>query len=461
MKKILLGLVTGLVLSGISHGVLLKASNKEFADMGLKLSIWAQNNGKITTNDKSSTNFSVENARLYFAGQINPMVQFGANIDFSDNNILIPDGSARSHDKMQYTIIKDAFVNLKLKKSFQITTGLFLDPWSRIPLEDLYSFIIPLEDYNPGVSEIDIDGARLLQTSSSQNSNYLNYNGVYKFKPFIKPLVPLTFGSDVGNAFRDTGIAIWGDLFKHTMIKYYLMVGNGRFDYQTHENQNSNLKYGFRIEFSPTFLGYKGMPDYVDKDTFLGKRKTLTISIAYQQQKLSCGSYDTAATSIYCPSAMPLMSTNVRAYTFDILWEQKFKNFVPNIQAAWLDQKDLGFSETKNSNISNPEASGYYIQTQILYDKFMGIGKPAIALRYEEDENKNYYLNPSNPNSFITTKIGMYDIFLNYYIAGEDANLSLGAQMVNPDASMRYATSNGQNSLKAFTDYSFVFRTVF
>jgi len=46
--------------------------------------------------------FSIENARLYFSGQINPVVQFGANVDFSDNNVLIPDGSARSHDKMQF-----------------------------------------------------------------------------------------------------------------------------------------------------------------------------------------------------------------------------------------------------------------------------------------------------------------------------------------------------------------------
>jgi len=44
--------------------------------------------------------FSIENARLYFTGQINPVVQFSANIDFSDH--LTPDDSARSHDKMQF-----------------------------------------------------------------------------------------------------------------------------------------------------------------------------------------------------------------------------------------------------------------------------------------------------------------------------------------------------------------------
>ncbi len=454
MKKYLLSLGFLAFMIQNSYGILLKASNNEFADVGLKLSIWAQNNGKITTNDHNSTNFSVENARLYFAGQINKIVQFGTNIDFSDNNLTNPDGSARAHDKMKYTIVKDAFINFRIKKYFQITTGLFLDPWSRIPLEDLYSFIVPLEDYNPGVSEIDVDGGRLLESNTPVNINYIKSNGVYQFKPFIKPIVPLTFGSDVGNAFRDTGIAIWGDVAHNTMLKYYLMVGNGRYDYQAGYNENPHLKYGFRLEFTPTFLGFKGMPDYVDKDTFFGKRKTLTFSIAYQQQRLDCQNLSTPT----CDGVN--QSTTARAYTFDMLYEQRFDNMVPNLQIAWMEQKNLGFSENKNNNIVNPESIGYYAQTQLLYDKYIGIGKPALVLRYEEDENKNYYINPTT-DSFNTARVGMYDIFLNYYINGENANISIGAQDVNPDANLRYDTANGQDYLKAFVDYSLVFRTVF
>ncbi|GAB6077758.1 porin [Hydrogenobaculum acidophilum] len=459
MKRVIFTLAFSLITSN-SYGVLLKASNNKFADVGLKLSIWAQDNGKITTNDHKSVNFSVENARLYFAGELNQVVQFGANIDFSDNNLLTPDGSARSHDKMQYTIVKDAFINCRFKKYFQVTTGFFLDPWSRIPLEDLYSFIIPIEDYNPGVSEIDVDGARLLQTNYKVNPNYLDYSGVYKFKPFIKPLVPLTFGSDVGNAFRDIGIAVWGDVAKHTALKYYIVIGNGRYDYQYGSNAKSNLKYGFRIELTPTFLGYKGEPDYVDKDTFFGKRKTLTFSFAYQQQRIDCSGawLNSANETNICNNQA--FSTTARAYTFDVLWEQKFDDFVPNFQAAWLDQKNLGFSKAGN-NISQLEAKGYYLQTQLLYDRYVGIGKPALALRYEEDENKNYYINPANENSFITTKVFLTDMFVNYYIDNENANVSFGVQFVNPDANLKSATSNGENTLRAFNDWSLVFRTVF
>ncbi|MGC9143220.1 porin, partial [Hydrogenobaculum sp.] len=152
-KKLLLALsVFGMAMipTHSASAILLKANDNEFANVGLKLAIWAQDNGKVTTNDHSGVNFSVENARLYFSGQINPIVQFGANIDFADNNTLSPDASARTHGGMKSTIMKDAFINLKFMPQAQLMAGLFLDPWSRVALGDLYSFIVPLENYNPG-----------------------------------------------------------------------------------------------------------------------------------------------------------------------------------------------------------------------------------------------------------------------------------------------------------------------
>jgi len=466
-KKLLLALsVFGMAMIPLhsADAILLKANDNEFANVGLKLSIFAQQNGKVTTNDHSSTNFSVQNARIYFSGQINPIVQFGANIDFADNTVLSPDGSARAHGGMGHTLVKDAFINFKFMPQAQLMAGLFLDPWSRVGLGDLYSFIVPLENYNPGISEIDTDGANLLQASSKVNSNYNcnNKTGVCEFKPFINPLVPFTLGSDVGNSFRDAGIALWGDIGKDAMIKYYLMAGNGKYDYEAGYNGNNNLKYGFRIEFTPTMLGYKGTPGYVDEDTFLGKQNTLTFGFAYQQQKIDCSPLSDNPTPGGCGSVSGApSSTTAKAYTFDVLWEQKFGDFVPNFQAAWLDQKDLGYAVDKSgNNVAQPEAQGYYLQTQLLYDRYVGIGKPALVLRYEQDENKNYYSNPSG-SGFVDAKVSMTDIFFNYYIDGENANVSLGAQIVNPDGALKAATNNGSNQLKNFTDWTLALRTVF
>jgi len=449
-KKLLLALsVFGMAMIPLhsADAILLKANDNEFANVGLKLAIWAQQNGKVTTNDHSSTNFSVENARLYFSGQINPIVQFGANIDFADNTTLAPDGSARAHGGMPHTLVKDAFINFKFMPQAQLMAGLFLDPWSRVALGDLYSFIVPLENYNPGISEINVDGGKLLGSS---------------MKGFINPLVPFTLGSDVGNSFRDAGIALWGDIGKDAMIKYYLMAGNGKYDYEAGYNGNNNLKYGFRIEFTPTMLGYKGTPGYVDEDTFLGKQNTLTFGFAYQQQKIECGTNAMTGQTGYCPPAFGKYtgstSTTAKAYTFDVLWEQKFGDFVPNFQAAWLDQKDLGYAMA-GSSVAQPEAQGYYLQTQLLYDRYVGIGKPALVLRYEEDENKNYYTYNGN---FVTGKVSMTDIFFNYYIDGLNANVSLGAQIVSPNSDLKNATMNSSgDQLKSFTDYTLALRTVF
>jgi len=444
-KKLLLALsVFGMAMLPFysADAILLKANDNEFANVGLKLAIWAQNNGAITTNDHNSTNFSIENARIYFAGQINPIVQFGANLDFADNNALVPDGSARAHTggigpkTGAFSGIRDAFINFKFMPQAQLMAGLFVDPWSRVSLGDLYSFIVPLENYNPGIGEIDVDGGKLL-------------GGI---KPFMNPTIPFTLGSDVGNAYRDAGITLWGDIGKDAMIKYYLMAGNGKYDYEAGQNGNSNLKYGFRIEFTPTMLGYKGTPSFVDEDTFLGKQNTLTFGFAYQQQKIDCSGI---SSSSICNNQTS--STTAKAYTFDVLWEQKFGDFVPNFQAAWLDQKDLGYV-TAGSSVAQPEAQGYYLQTQLLYDRYVGIGKPALVLRYENDENKNYYTYNGN---FVTGKVSMTDIFFNYYIDGENANISLGAQIVSPNSDLKNATAGNNAQLKSFTDWTLALRTIF
>lgn len=450
-KKLLLALsVFGMAMIPLhsADAILLKANDNEFANVGLKLAIWAQNNGAVTTNDHNSTNFSVENARLYFSGQINPIVQFGSNIDFADNETLPPEGSARAHGGMHYTLVKDAFINFKFIPQAQVMAGLFLDPWSRVALGDLYAFIVPLENFNPGISEVSADGGNLLWGKSLGLNN---------------PLVPFTLGSDVGNSYRDAGIALWGDIGKDAMIKYYLMAGNGKYDYEAGLNGNSNLKYGFRIEFTPTMLGYKGEPGYVDKDTYLGQRNTLTFGFAYQQQKIECGTNALTGATNYCPAGLKLAnasSTTAKAYTFDVLWEQKFGDFVPNFQAAWLDQKDLGYAQADGTSgpIAQPEAEGYYLQTQLLYDRYVGIGKPALVLRYEEDENKNYTYNNSN---FVTAKVSTTDIFFNYYIDGFNANVSLGAQIVSPNSDLKNVTAHNGNQLKSFTDWTLALRTVF
>ena len=324
-------------------------------------------------------------------------------------------------------------------------TGLFLNPWSRYELENTLSFYIPTENFIPEIGAVNNDIIKILLPANNK-------------KPFIIPLLSFNLGADsqFDSAFRDMGVVYWGSVGKDAMLKYYAFIGNGKYDYEDGYNGKSNLKYGFRLEFTPTMLGYKGEPGYVDQDTYLGKRNTLTFGVAYQQQKIDCSGTWPQQNNI-CNSQTS--STTAKAYTFDVLWEQKFGDFVPNFQAAWLDQKDLGYAKAGNA-VAQPEVKGYYLQTQLLYDRYVGIGKPAIALRYEQDEDKNYYVN-SNNTGFTDAKIGLFSAAVDYYISGLNANVGLEATRVVPNANLIAATSNGNDCLKSFWDYTLALRTIF
>lgn len=388
---------------------------------GLKLQIFAQKDGAVTTTDHSSTNFSVQNARIYFMGKLNKIVEFGANFDFSDNNLLSPDGTARAHTGMHQSVVKDAYINLRFSKAFNIMTGLFMDPYSRISLTDSYYTIIPTME---GVGTI--------------NSFIMNKS--LKGPMFVNPFTPLDIGSDIQNGYRDMGIAIWGSKF-HSAIKYYVDIANGRYDYELSNNNitSPSLKYGFRLELSPTFLGFSNNEGYMDEDTYFGNKNILALGIAYEQDKFTNQSG----------------STNTKSFDTDLLIEKKFNSLVPNLQMGYSNTTDLpyGMSASQYTVKAPIKATGYYMQTAILYDKYIGIGKPSLALRYETDENTNNYINKA--------KIHRLSIFGIYYINGESAKISLGADFINPNSNLIYDTENGQTTLKNYWDYTLALQTMF
>lgn len=118
---------------------------------------------------------------------------------------------------------------------------------------------------------------------------------------------------------------------------------------------------------------------------------------------------------------------------------------MPNLQVAYIDQKDLGFGDKYGNK---PEASAYYINSQLLYKRYVGIGMPAIAFKIEEYENKNLFaINKNgsvlgNPNSdnlalqpgfnYSNAKIYDYALAFNYYLAMQAAKVSLGVDFINP-----------------------------
>ncbi|MDM7267223.1 MAG: hypothetical protein P3W89_006315 [Aquificaceae bacterium] len=73
------------------------------------------------------------------------------------------------------------------------------------------------------------------------------------------------------------------------------------------------------------------------------------------------------------------------------------------------------------SGTTKAKDRAYYVQGQLLYDQVVGVGKPALAIRYEKLDDRT----AANKD---TNRTG---VFLNYYIKCQDAKIQLGADVVS------------------------------
>lgn len=354
-----------------AEAAVIKVDENTFANTGLKLQIWAQRLGKTTTDGEDYTDFSINNARIYFSGQVNKFVQFGANLDFA----LYQGSSGRTkHGGTGQSRVNDAFINLKLMDEFQVMAGLYRLPFSRAALTDSYTYVIPTG---------------------------------YGYSTRGNLFTPFTIGSvsEVKNGYRDAGLTFWGNIMDG-LIKYQIGVFDGRWD---HVDPNDlgvkdNLAFAGRIQFTPTMLGFKGEKGFTLADTYLGKQNVLSIGLGYNTQKWDDGTGNSAT---------------AKAWTVDAMWEQKFGDIVPNLQLGYQYNKDMpagnpvGSEKTKNKV--------WYAQAQLLYDQVVGLGKPALAIRYEK-------LDDGTASDLDTDRVG---VFLNYYIKGQDAKIQFGADVVS------------------------------
>lgn len=347
-----------------AEAAVIKVDENTFANTGLKLQIWAQRLGKTTTDGEDYTDFSINNARIYFSGQVNKFVQFGANLDFA----LYQGSSGRTkHGGTGQSRVNDAFINLKLMDEFQVMAGLYRLPFSRAALTDSYTYVIPTG---------------------------------YGYSTRGNLFTPFTIGSvsEVKNGYRDAGLTFWGNIMDG-LIKYQIGVFDGRWD---HVDPNDlgvkdNLAFAGRIQFTPTMLGFKGEKGFTLADTYLGKQNVLSIGLGYNTQKWDDGQGNSAT---------------AKAWTVDAMWEQKFGDIVPNLQLGYQDRKDMPAATQDRA---------YYVQGQLLFDQVVGLGKPALAIRYEK-------LDDRTASDLDTDRVG---VFLNYYIKGQDAKIQFGADVVS------------------------------
>lgn len=366
--------------------------------------------GKARSDVEDWTDISLRRVTINMSGQVNKHVKFDFEGDFSPNTTTRGAHSASAR-------INDAVITLDLTDEFKIRTGRYRVPFARGNLTSSRSYIIPT-GIRWGVGD-----------------------GKTGYKaPRWNPLAPATSAGD-----RDFGMTLWGNIAEG-LLQYRVGIFDGRFDH-THASlgYKDHLAYGVRIEMNPIMLGYKADKGWGKADSYLGRRNSLNIGVAYWYQKWddNRGSSGTA-----------------KAYAVDAFWEQKFGDMVPNLQLAYIGQTDLpanlGFNGRK------PKTNAYYVQGQLLYDRMVGIGKPALAVRYEYSEYKDFNMRDSARNYVGKGKVGRTSVFVNYYIKGWNAVLSAGVDMVNPNGAMKRFNSDGRTHTgKSFTDFTIAMQTIF
>jgi hypothetical protein len=410
MRKSLLAMAALMGISTLpAHAWRVNIDKETYADIGFSTQIWGRNEGKRTTaaTDHNATNFSVNLVNITASGHVNKLVYFFINAESANPGFR------------QSFITRDAYIGMKFAEEFRVQAGAMRVPFSRIALTSAYNFLIPTQAYSDVFTGLSI--------------NPTHAQGL------------LNDGS------RDGGIVVWGNV-ADGMLKYYLGVSDGRFDRRNAAtnlfgaNTKDSLAYTIRLQFTPTMLGFKPETAYTLSDTYLGRQNVLTLGVGYRV----VGVETTGLANNYTKDA--------KMWTVDMLYEQKFGDIVPNLQVGYIDAKDVPYA-FGGGNVSYGKATQIYAQGQLLYDQMVGFGKPALAIRWEQNKNKDLStFNTGTGGTTVSTlqpKNTRVGVFAHYYIKGQAAKVSLGVDSVNRNTDSKGATG------KSFTDVTLQLQTQF
>ncbi|MCC6063088.1 MAG: OprO/OprP family phosphate-selective porin [Thermocrinis sp.] len=412
MRKSLLAMAALMGVATLpAHAWRVNIDKDTYADILFGAQITGTVQGKRTNADKEETNFAAKLVSIGASGQVNKLVYFGILAE-----------AAKKPGLRESFVVRDAFVGLKFADEFRVQAGAMRIPFSRITLTSSYNLLIPTQDDR----------------------------GIYGVGLSIDPIDGLSVRGDAGERNRDAGIVVWG-IVADGILKYYLGVTDGRYDRRGGffgANTKDNLAYTIRLQITPTILGFKPETGYSLADTYLGKQNVHNVGIGYRVVKAET-------------TGLPRnYSKTAKLFTVDVIYEQKFGELVPNFQVGYIQAKDVAYSYNPTTRVvSYGKATQIYAQGQLLYDQVVGFGKPALAIRWEQNKNKDRFSFDTNTGRTSpiagepkNTRVG---VFVNYYIKGQDAKISLGVDTVN-----RNRDSKGANG-KNFTDFTLYLQTRF
>ncbi|MDF2953554.1 MAG: Phosphate-selective porin [Thermodesulfobacterium sp.] len=409
----ILGIAGALVLSYAvaSDAAQIKVDDDTFADLGFWMKVRYNNfddradsdTATLSKPDYSRNVFDVVDARFNIEGQINNIVQFYGEVvtsgAYSSGVYDVVGISGRGTNAK----LSEGGINLVFLPELQLRLGKIRIPFTRDQQEARYSYIVQTDWlYDP--------------------------HGLFSY--WKKGLLRL----------MDGGAVLHGELAKG-MLRYDVGVFNQASD----DEPLNSVAWAARLEFTPTMLGFNAETKTSGRgwlhDTYLGKKgDILSIGVGYftQDVAVSNATYNVGTVSggallpgvssslIASDTSISTLDTlkelDVDAWTVDAFLEKRFGCAVINLEAAYVNWDDSHLA----SDGDKEDSYYWYAKGQILYDQVVGIGKPALYVKYDYIEADNMY----NNDDFEMTRWG---VGVNYYIAGNAARLIVGMDNVSYD----------------------------
>ena len=394
----------------LAYGYRIQLSKDTWADFAIRGQLfyfnWDKRGDEI---DYRQNYFEMTEAEFYVKGQINKLVQFFTQWENYYKPYKL---RGKKREDSTKAFMKETGVNLVFCPEFRIRFGRQRIPVSRYHQRSDYKKLIPTDYFY----RYDIHSV-----FKGKTNKYLNTK-------------------ETSLQIRHPGITAFGYLF-NGMLEYHLGLFNqpNNKPLGADEGGFKGVRPTVRLVFTPTWLGYK--PEYSLKgtrgDSYLGKRDVFNIGIGYSREEIWDG-------------------LDNEMFAIDGFWEKRFgseNRYVPMLQCGYIYSKETHYGLYGDEYGDNKEDSQFWwVAGQFLYNKSIGYGRPAIAVRFEQMNANDAW----NDKDFTLNRVS---VVLNYYIKGYSAWLAVGVDQVwYTNGAKDYCLAHGkQHNMTDFNTY-FQFR---
>ncbi|NPA39140.1 MAG: hypothetical protein GXO57_01655 [Thermodesulfobacteria bacterium] len=384
-------------------GVQLKVNDNTYANFGYWMLVKFDSQSKLADGGKTTYAFTVPDARIVLDGKINKLTEF-----FADVNMAVTASGSQSAK------LEEGGLNLSYTPIFQIRLGVVRVPFTRDQLVPVYTGITANEAFwDPQVTNFVIKPGFTGIKSSLLNTT-------------------------------NAGAVFHGEL-QDGMIRYAFGLFN--------EGVRSNAYTGFgvagRVEFTPTMVGFKPAPKNEangwEQETYFGKAgDILTVGLGFYRTT-------TADKNQLGPDEL-----HPFGITTDVFFEKKLPGtpVVLDLAGTYTHISDDTYYTDASGNWQKGSSNYYSILAQGLLDQTVGIGKPALYLRYD-GAKVDYHFTKGDDAGYSRFTLGC-----NYYLNGEAEKVNFGIDYAKYSDGLK-DTLKANNYKDSVTDFFVQFQMMF